>query len=67
MFLHITFVMNFPFLPTGAFFIKLLLGGSVASASAPRVSMIMLTQRSCTAVSGASPGMKRNVNDEIEI
>jgi hypothetical protein len=39
----------------------------VASASAPRVSMIMLTQRSCTAVSGASPGMKRNVNDEIEI
>jgi hypothetical protein len=30
-------------------------GGSVASASAPSVSMIMLTQSNCTAVRGALP------------
>lgn len=46
MFLHITFVMNFPVLPTGSLFIKSSLGGSVANASAPSVSIIMLTQRS---------------------
>lgn len=55
-FLHITLVMKFPFLPTGVLFIKSSLGGSVANARAPRVSMIMLTQRSWTAVRGALPG-----------
>lgn len=54
-FLHITLLIKFPFLPTGARFINSSFGGSVANASAPSVSMIMLTQRSWTAVSGASP------------
>lgn len=54
-FLHITLLIKFPFLPTGARFINSSFGGSVAKASAPSVSMIMLTQRSWTAVSGASP------------
>lgn len=46
MFLHMTLLMKFPFLPTGVRFIKSSLGGSVASARAPSVSMIMLTHRS---------------------
>lgn len=54
-FLHITLLMKFPFLPTGDLFIRSPLGGSVAKASAPRVSMIMLTHRSWTAVRGAFP------------
>ena len=54
-FLHITLLMKFPFLPTGNLFIKSSFGGSVANASAPRVSMIMLTHRSWTAVRGAFP------------
>jgi hypothetical protein len=54
-FLHITLLMKFPFLPTGDLFIKSSFGGSVANASAPRVSMIMLTHRSWTAVRGAFP------------
>jgi hypothetical protein len=37
----------------------------VASARAPRVSMIMLTQRSWTAVSGASPGMRLDRQMEL--
>ncbi|ESQ34081.1 hypothetical protein EUTSA_v10009846mg [Eutrema salsugineum] len=43
MFLHITLLMKFPFLPTGVLFIRSSCGGSVASASAPSVSIIMLT------------------------
>lgn len=54
-FLHITLLIKFPFLPTGGLFINSSLGGSVASASAPRVSIIMLTHRSWTAVRGAFP------------
>ena len=54
-FLHITLLIKFPFLPTGDLFIKSSVGGSVASASAPKVSMIMLTHRSWTAVRGAFP------------
>lgn len=54
-FLHITLLMKFPFLPTGNLFIKSSFGGSVANASAPRVSMIMLTHRSWTAVRGEFP------------
>lgn len=55
-FLHITLLIKFPFLPTGALFINSSLGGSVASASAPSVSIIMLTHKSWTAVRGAFPG-----------
>lgn len=55
MFLHMMLLMKFPFLPTGVRFMSSLLGGSVANASAPSVSMIMLTQSNCTAVSGALP------------
>lgn len=54
-FLHITLLMKFPFLPTGGLSIKSAVGGSVANARAPRVSMIMLTHKSCTAVRGAFP------------
>lgn len=42
-------------LPTGGLFISPSFGGSVASANAPRVSIIMLTQSNCTAVKGADP------------
>lgn len=55
MFLHMTLLMKFPFLPTGVRFINSSVGGSVAKASAPSVSMIMLTHKSCTAVRGALP------------
>lgn len=55
MFLHMTLLMKLPFLPTGVFFIKSLVGGSVASASAPRVSIIMFTHKSWTAVRGVLP------------
>lgn len=55
MFLHITLLMKFPFLPTGGRFIKAAFGGSVAKARAPSVSIIMLTHRSWTAVRGAFP------------
>lgn len=34
--------------PTGGLHIRLSVGGSVANANAPRVSMMRLTQRSCT-------------------
>lgn len=54
-FLHITLLMKFPFRPTGNLFIKSSVGGSVANARAPSVSIIMLTQSSCTAVRGAFP------------
>lgn len=47
--------MKLPFLPTGGLFISSSLGGSVASASAPSVSIIIFTHRSWTAVSGALP------------
>lgn len=49
------FVMKLTPLPTGSLFISPSFGGSVASASAPRVSIIMLTQSNCTAVRGADP------------
>ena len=55
MFLHMMLLMKFPFLPTGVLFMSSSFGGSVASASAPSVSMIMLTQSNCTAVRGALP------------
>jgi hypothetical protein len=50
-----TLLIKFPFLPTGERFISSSFGGSVASASAPRVSMIMFTHKSWTAVRGAVP------------
>jgi len=49
------FVMKLAPLPTGALFISPSFGGSVASANAPSVSIIMLTQSNCTAVRGADP------------
>lgn len=48
-------------LPTGGRFISPSFGGSVASANAPRVSMIRFTQSNCTAVRGADPG----VNEQL--
>lgn len=42
-FLHITPVMNFAFLPIGGLFINPSCGGSVANANAPNVSIIMFT------------------------
>lgn len=48
-------VMKLTFLPTGGLFIRPSFGGSVASAKAPRVSMIKFTQSIWTAVSGADP------------
>lgn len=54
-FLHMTLLIKFPDRPTGALFISSSWGGSVARASAPNVSIIMLTHRSWTAVSGAVP------------
>lgn len=42
-FLHMVKVMKFSFLPTGVLFMRASLGGSVAKANAPRVSIIMLT------------------------
>lgn len=66
-FLHITLLMKFPFLPTGALFIKSSFGGSVANASAPRVSMIMLTHRSCTAVRGLFPESTCHDNKRVNV
>jgi len=57
MFLHTALLMKFPFLPA-VLFIRLLFGASVANASAPSVSMIMLTQSNRTAVRGALPSSK---------
>jgi hypothetical protein len=42
-------------LPTGGLFKSPSFGGSVANASAPRVSIIMFTQSNCTAVRGTDP------------
>lgn len=64
MFLHMVLVMKLAVLAIGARFIKPSLGGSVARANAPSVSMIMLTQRSCTAVSGADPGKETKRNGD---
>lgn len=61
-FLHITLLMKFPFRQTGNLFIKSSVGGSVANASAPSVSIIMLTHSSCTAVRGAFPEKISPVN-----
>lgn len=60
MFLHIALVMKLAVLAIGGRFIKPSLGGSVARANAPSVSMIMFTQSSCTAVSGADPEKVQN-------
>lgn len=54
-FLHMTFVIKLTFLPTGGLCISPSFGGSVASANAPSVSIIMFTQSNCTAVRGADP------------
>ena len=54
-FLHMILVMNFTSLPTGGLFINPSCGGSVASAKAPRVSMIKFTQSICTVVRGVEP------------
>lgn len=59
MFLHMVDVMKLTSLPTGGLFISPSWGGSVASASAPKVSIIRLTQSNCTAVRGADPGIQR--------
>jgi hypothetical protein len=55
MFRHITLVMKLSPRPTGGLRIMASLGGSVASARAPRVSMIRFTHSSCTMVRGALP------------
>ena len=47
--------MKLSFLRTGGLCIRPACGGSVASASAPRVSIIRFTHSSCTAVRGADP------------
>lgn len=57
-FLHIGLVIKLAFFPTGGLSISPSLGGSVARANAPRVSMIKLTQSNWTAVSGAAPENK---------
>lgn len=54
-FLHMVLVMKLSFLRTGGLCIRPSFGGSVASASAPKVSIIRFTQSSCTAVRGADP------------
>lgn len=51
---------------TGGLFNNSSVGGSVANASAPRVSMIMLTQSNCTAVRGADPEGYTNVRSMKE-
>lgn len=48
-------VIKLSFLPTGGLCIRPSCGGSVASASAPKVSIMRFTQSSCTAVRGADP------------
>lgn len=55
MFLHMAMVMRLSDLPTGGRFIRPSCGGSVARASAPRVSMIRFTHSNCTAVRGVDP------------
>ena len=62
-FLHIGLVMKFAPLATGGLFRSPSLGGSVARANAPRVSMIKLTQSNCTAVSGADPERRKTITD----
>lgn len=57
MFLHMVMVMKLSVFLTGSLFIRPSCGGSVASASAPKVSMIRFTHSNCTAVSGADPGI----------
>lgn len=54
-FLHMVLVIKLTLLPTGGLFISPSLGGSVANANAPRVSIIKLTQSNWTAVRGADP------------
>ena len=57
MFLHITGVTRGSCLPTGSSSMRASVGSSVPSARAPMLSMIMLTQRSCTGEKGGSaPG-----------
>ena len=57
-FLHMGLVIKFVVLPTGGLSISPSLGGSVAKANAPRVSIIKLTQSNWTAVRGADPENK---------
>jgi len=54
-FLHMAMVIKLTPLPTGGLFKRPSFGGSVANASAPRVSIIMFTQSNWTAVRGADP------------
>ena len=57
-FLHMALVIKLSPLPTGSPFISSSVGGSVARANAPRVSIIKFTQSNCTAVKGADPESK---------
>lgn len=60
--------MKLSFLFTGGLCIRPSFGGSVASASAPKVSIIRFTQSSCTAVRGADPeGRGRDKDIIIEV
>ena len=61
-FLHMVLVIKFAPLVTGGLFISPSLGGSVARANAPIVSIIKLTQSNCTAVSGADPERQEEYN-----
>ena len=60
-------VIRVPFLPTGSLSINSSYGGSVASAKAPRVSMIKFTHKSCTAVRGALPAQGINLHKLKEV
>ena len=55
MVLHLTLEMRGSLRPTGGTSSRLSVGRSVASASAPNVSMIRFTHSSWTAVNGTSP------------
>lgn len=67
-FLHMTLVMKLSPFRTGGLFIISSFGGSVASAKAPNVSMIILTHNSCTAVRGALPVTEeQNISTVLEI
>ena len=63
-FLHMALVIKLSFLLTGGLFISPSCGGSVASANAPRVSMIRLTHSNCTTVRGPDPESYREDADD---
>lgn len=66
MFRHMAIVMRLSDLPTGGRFIRPSCGGSVASASAPKVSIIRFTHSNCTAVRGVEPKIRKGFELKVD-